>query len=104
MLITVVYCIFPVILSWFLSIKITFYISKSIFLQGSDIETAVSENGGTTSNHEFASEEYITLQEEEEQPLDSSSKILKPEPFYKICGYSVIATKPITLPVFVSLK
>ncbi|KYO21240.1 cell cycle progression protein 1 [Alligator mississippiensis] len=40
--------------------------------EGSDIETAVSENGGTTSNHEFASEEYITLQEEEEQPLDSS--------------------------------
>ncbi|XP_025052820.1 cell cycle progression protein 1 isoform X2 [Alligator sinensis] len=40
--------------------------------EGSDIETAVSENGGTTGNHEFASEEYITLQEEEEQPLDSS--------------------------------
>ncbi|XP_019359794.1 PREDICTED: cell cycle progression protein 1 isoform X2 [Gavialis gangeticus] len=42
--------------------------------EGSDIETVVSENGGTTSNHEFASEEYITLQEEEEQPLDSSTE------------------------------
>ncbi|NXW46861.1 CCPG1 protein, partial [Nyctiprogne leucopyga] len=37
--------------------------------QGSDIETVTSENGSTNDNHEFVSEEYISLQEEE-QPID----------------------------------
>ncbi|NWI09333.1 CCPG1 protein, partial [Crypturellus soui] len=36
--------------------------------QGSDIETVTSENGSTNGNHEFVSEEYISLQEE--QPID----------------------------------
>ncbi|XP_066859935.1 cell cycle progression protein 1 isoform X2 [Anser cygnoides] len=37
--------------------------------EGSDIETVTSENGSTNDNHEFISEEYVTLQEEE-QPID----------------------------------
>ncbi|NXA49962.1 CCPG1 protein, partial [Nothocercus julius] len=36
--------------------------------QGSDIETVTSENGSTNGNHEFVSEEYVSLQEE--QPID----------------------------------
>ncbi|KFU87245.1 Cell cycle progression protein 1, partial [Chaetura pelagica] len=38
-------------------------------LQGSDIETVTSENGSTNDNPEFVSEEYVSLQEEE-QPID----------------------------------
>ncbi|NWH56576.1 CCPG1 protein, partial [Geococcyx californianus] len=34
--------------------------------QGSDIETVTSENGSTKDNHEFVSEEYVSLQEEEQ--------------------------------------
>ncbi|KFR15166.1 Cell cycle progression protein 1, partial [Opisthocomus hoazin] len=37
--------------------------------QGSDIETVTSENGSTNDNHEFVSEEYVSLQEVE-QPID----------------------------------
>ncbi|NXF29419.1 CCPG1 protein, partial [Nyctibius bracteatus] len=37
--------------------------------EGSDIETVTSENGSTNDNHEFVSEEYASLQEEE-QPID----------------------------------
>nr|XP_009928433.1 PREDICTED: cell cycle progression protein 1 [Haliaeetus albicilla] len=37
--------------------------------EGSDIETVTSENGSTNDNHEFVSEEYVSLQEEE-QPID----------------------------------
>ncbi|NWU93975.1 CCPG1 protein, partial [Upupa epops] len=37
--------------------------------QGSDIETVTSENGNTDGNHGFVSEEYISLQEEE-QPVE----------------------------------
>ncbi|XP_010150451.1 PREDICTED: LOW QUALITY PROTEIN: cell cycle progression protein 1 [Eurypyga helias] len=37
--------------------------------EGSDIETVTSENGSTNDNQEFASEEYVSLQEEE-QPID----------------------------------
>ncbi|NXC72973.1 CCPG1 protein, partial [Anhinga anhinga] len=37
--------------------------------QGSDIETVTSENGSTNDNHELVSEEYVSLQEEE-QPID----------------------------------
>ncbi|XP_074956414.1 cell cycle progression protein 1 isoform X2 [Phalacrocorax aristotelis] len=37
--------------------------------EGSDIETVTSENGSTTDNHELVSEEYVSLQEEE-QPID----------------------------------
>ncbi|NXF87359.1 CCPG1 protein, partial [Eubucco bourcierii] len=37
--------------------------------QGSDIETVTSENGSTNDSHEFVSEEYVSLQEEE-QPVD----------------------------------
>ncbi|NWW94163.1 CCPG1 protein, partial [Rhynochetos jubatus] len=37
--------------------------------QGSDIETVTSENGSTNDNQEFVSEEYVSLQEEE-QPVD----------------------------------
>ncbi|NXY85251.1 CCPG1 protein, partial [Alcedo cyanopectus] len=37
--------------------------------QGSDIETVTSENGSTNDNHEFVSEEYVSLQEEE-RPVD----------------------------------
>ncbi|XP_068266309.1 cell cycle progression protein 1 [Nyctibius grandis] len=36
--------------------------------EGSDIETVTSENGSTNDNHEFVSEEYASLQEEE-QPI-----------------------------------
>ncbi|XP_062440188.1 cell cycle progression protein 1 isoform X2 [Rhea pennata] len=36
--------------------------------EGSDIETVTSENGSTSGNHEFVSEEYVSLQEE--QPVD----------------------------------
>ncbi|NXM77090.1 CCPG1 protein, partial [Serilophus lunatus] len=34
--------------------------------QGSDIETVTSENGSTNDNQEFVSEEYVSLQEEEQ--------------------------------------
>uniref|UniRef100_A0A8U7NKH2 Cell cycle progression 1 n=1 Tax=Corvus moneduloides TaxID=1196302 RepID=A0A8U7NKH2_CORMO len=34
--------------------------------EGSDIETVTSENGNTNDNHEFVSEEYVSLQEEEQ--------------------------------------
>lgn len=34
--------------------------------EGSDIETVASENGSTNDNHEFVSEEYVSLQEEEQ--------------------------------------
>ncbi|KAM6409842.1 cell cycle progression protein 1 isoform 2-T2 [Rhynochetos jubatus] len=37
--------------------------------EGSDIETVTSENGSTNDNQEFVSEEYVSLQEEE-QPVD----------------------------------
>ncbi|KAM6304136.1 cell cycle progression protein 1 isoform 4-T4 [Podargus strigoides] len=37
--------------------------------EGSDIETVTSENGSTNDNQEFVSEEYVSLQEEE-QPID----------------------------------
>ncbi|XP_010179671.1 PREDICTED: cell cycle progression protein 1, partial [Mesitornis unicolor] len=37
--------------------------------EGSDIETVTSENGSTNDNHECVSEEYVSLQEEE-QPID----------------------------------
>ncbi|XP_065703265.2 cell cycle progression protein 1 [Patagioenas fasciata] len=37
--------------------------------EGSDIETVTSENGSTNDNREFVSEEYVSLQEEE-QPID----------------------------------
>ncbi|XP_061302980.1 cell cycle progression protein 1 isoform X2 [Pezoporus flaviventris] len=37
--------------------------------EGSDVETVTSENGSTNDNHEFVSEEYVSLQEEE-QPTD----------------------------------
>ncbi|XP_021262862.1 cell cycle progression protein 1 isoform X2 [Numida meleagris] len=37
--------------------------------EGSDIETVISENGSSNDNHEFVSEEYVSLQEEE-QPID----------------------------------
>nr|XP_009679706.1 PREDICTED: cell cycle progression protein 1 isoform X1 [Struthio camelus australis]XP_009679707.1 PREDICTED: cell cycle progression protein 1 isoform X1 [Struthio camelus australis] len=36
--------------------------------EGSDIETVTSENGSASGNHEFISEEYVSLQEE--QPID----------------------------------
>ncbi|NXT74969.1 CCPG1 protein, partial [Zapornia atra] len=36
---------------------------------GSDIETVTSENGSTNDNQDFVSEEYVSLQEEE-QPID----------------------------------
>ncbi|CAM2099155.1 unnamed protein product [Caretta caretta] len=45
--------------------------------EGSDIETVTSENGGTNSNLEFASEEYATLVEEEEQPFDLRAECSK---------------------------
>uniref|UniRef100_A0A669P5P3 Cell cycle progression 1 n=1 Tax=Phasianus colchicus TaxID=9054 RepID=A0A669P5P3_PHACC len=34
--------------------------------EGSDIETVTSENGSSNDNHEFVSEEYVSLQEEEQ--------------------------------------
>ncbi|KAM6257030.1 cell cycle progression protein 1 [Porphyrio hochstetteri] len=37
--------------------------------EGSDIETVTSENGSTNDNQDFVSEEYVSLQEEE-QPID----------------------------------
>ncbi|NXJ08272.1 CCPG1 protein, partial [Odontophorus gujanensis] len=37
--------------------------------QGSDIETVTSENGSSNDNNEFVSEEYVSLQEEE-QPIE----------------------------------
>ncbi|XP_054692480.1 cell cycle progression protein 1 isoform X2 [Grus americana] len=37
--------------------------------EGSDIETVTSENGSTNDTHDFVSEEYVSLQEEE-QPID----------------------------------
>ncbi|KAM9223745.1 cell cycle progression protein 1 [Leptosomus discolor] len=37
--------------------------------EGSDIETVTSENGSPNDNHEFVSEEYVSLQEDE-QPID----------------------------------
>ncbi|CAM4528399.1 cell cycle progression protein 1 isoform X8 [Lepidochelys kempii] len=45
--------------------------------EGSDIETVTSENGGTNSNLEFASEEYATLVEKEEQPFDLRAECSK---------------------------
>lgn len=45
-----------------------------------------SENGSTNYNHEFVSEEYVSLQEEE-QPIDLQGKILKEEQFNKIGKY-----------------
>lgn len=42
-----------------------------------------SENGSTNDNHEFVSEEYVSLQEEE-QPTDLQGKLLKEEQFHKI--------------------
>ncbi|CAM5145141.1 unnamed protein product [Eretmochelys imbricata] len=45
--------------------------------EGSDIETVTSENGRTNSNLEFASEEYATLVEEEEQPFDLRAECSK---------------------------
>ncbi|KAM7152594.1 cell cycle progression protein 1 isoform 2-T2 [Macrochelys suwanniensis] len=45
--------------------------------EGSDIETVTSENGGTNSNLEFASEEYSALVEEEEQPFDLRAECSK---------------------------
>ncbi|NXK46525.1 CCPG1 protein, partial [Chauna torquata] len=42
---------------------------KTLQLQGSDIETVTSENGSTNGNQELISEEYVSLQEEE-QPTD----------------------------------
>ncbi|NXF02225.1 CCPG1 protein, partial [Smithornis capensis] len=41
--------------------------------QGSDIETVTSENGSTNDNHEFVSEEYVSLQEEE-QAVDEQAQ------------------------------
>ncbi|NXA16389.1 CCPG1 protein, partial [Sapayoa aenigma] len=40
--------------------------SFKLHLQGSDIETVTSENGSTNDNQEFVSEEYVSLQEEEQ--------------------------------------
>ncbi|XP_065589860.1 cell cycle progression protein 1 isoform X3 [Cyrtonyx montezumae] len=37
--------------------------------EGSDIETVTSENGSSNDNNEFVSEEYVSLQEEE-QPIE----------------------------------
>ncbi|NWS95287.1 CCPG1 protein, partial [Mionectes macconnelli] len=46
--------------------------------QGSDIETVTSENGSTNDNHEFVSEEYVSLQEEE-QALDLQAQCTNDE-------------------------
>uniref|UniRef100_A0A8C8A2N3 Cell cycle progression 1 n=1 Tax=Otus sunia TaxID=257818 RepID=A0A8C8A2N3_9STRI len=46
--------------------------------EGSDIETVTSENGSTNDNHEFVSEEYISLQEEE-QPVDLQAQCTNDE-------------------------
>ncbi|NWS16297.1 CCPG1 protein, partial [Pachyramphus minor] len=45
---------------------------------GSDIETVTSENGSTNDNHEFVSEEYISLQEEE-QAIDLQAQCTSDE-------------------------
>lgn len=57
-----------------------------LHLQGSDIETVTSENGSTNDNPEFVSEEYVSLQEEE-QAIDLQGKILKEEQFHEIGQY-----------------
>lgn len=49
-----------------------------------------SENGSTNDNHEFISEEYVTLQEEE-QPIDLQGRILKGKQFYKQMQVFVVA-------------
>ncbi|NWU78166.1 CCPG1 protein, partial [Onychorhynchus coronatus] len=46
--------------------------------QGSDIETVTSENGSTNDNHEFVSEEYVSLQEEE-QAIDLQTQCTNDE-------------------------
>ncbi|NXK33729.1 CCPG1 protein, partial [Piprites chloris] len=46
--------------------------------QGSDIETVMSENGSTNDNHEFVSEEYVSLQEEE-QAIDLQAQCTNDE-------------------------
>ncbi|NWQ65526.1 CCPG1 protein, partial [Neopipo cinnamomea] len=46
--------------------------------QGSDIETVMSENGSTNDNHEFVSEEYVSLQEEE-QAIDLQAQCTSDE-------------------------
>lgn len=45
-----------------------------------------SENGSTNDNHEFVSEEYVSLQEEE-QAIDLQGKILKEEQLHEIGQY-----------------
>ncbi|XP_043379295.1 cell cycle progression protein 1 isoform X6 [Chelonia mydas] len=59
--------------------------------EGSDIETVTSENGGTNSNLEFASEEYATLVEEEEQPFDLRAECSKDD------VVSMVETSPAAL-------
>ncbi|NXM33161.1 CCPG1 protein, partial [Oxyruncus cristatus] len=51
---------------------------KTLHLQGSDIETVTSENGSTNDNHEFVSEEYVSLQEEE-QAIDLQAQCTNDE-------------------------
>ncbi|KAJ7407979.1 Cell cycle progression protein 1 [Pitangus sulphuratus] len=46
--------------------------------EGSDIETVTSENGSTNDNHEFVSEEYVSLQEEE-QAIDLQAQCTNDE-------------------------
>ncbi|NWR29758.1 CCPG1 protein, partial [Tachuris rubrigastra] len=46
--------------------------------QGSDIETVTSENGSTNDNQEFVSEEYVSLQEEE-QAIDLQAQCTNDE-------------------------
>uniref|UniRef100_A0A8D2QVK2 Cell cycle progression 1 n=1 Tax=Zosterops lateralis melanops TaxID=1220523 RepID=A0A8D2QVK2_ZOSLA len=46
--------------------NITVMSIQILHLQGSDIETVTSENGSTNDNPEFVSEEYVSLQEEEQ--------------------------------------
>lgn len=45
-----------------------------------------SENGSTNDTHDFVSEEYVSLQEEE-QPIDLQGNVLKEEQFCKIGKY-----------------
>lgn len=45
-----------------------------------------SENGSTNDNHEFVSEEYVSLQEEE-QAIDLQGKVLKEDQFCEIGQY-----------------
>ncbi|XP_043349311.1 cell cycle progression protein 1 isoform X9 [Dermochelys coriacea] len=59
--------------------------------EGSDIETVTSENGGTNSNLEFASEEYATLVKEEEQPFDLRAECSKDD------VVSMVETSPAAL-------